>query len=930
MTTMANVPAPEMSSCLPSTSTFSFTAPFPTSSTPASSSSLKQRRVSLALPSSPRLFPAWSFRDDTGVGVHSSADSATGVPEKKGKMRKIAASSDHTDDDPPFQMEKKQRKKWTQEETQMLVAGCNKWGVGNWKSILNDPEFKFDNRSPVDLKDRFRTYWPDAYKQYYPNAKTHLSSKVRASLPDGTSIFEKTRSKKRRPFTEEEDRALKAGYDKHGTVWATIVKDPIFQEQNRRSTDLRDRFRNAFPDLYQAAGYKPRTNTKKKKAQTPQPIRAATDDQLASSSSTSGTAQRKRRHTDQGLLRGGTKSVPGSATCSEDEDSSDGEDEPPASTTSTHPEPSIIAMPSEDTSTTVSDTFASEYDMQTMDALSEPLSIPDFIPSSSLSEMTDSSQSQAWSTALDTPLHPASWTNAANVASPTSSHISSNDYFISQSPFNRRDGNAGVMIGKSAWGPQDWLSANPRLEPSNSGASSSSPSFIGGGGLSPAPSSPFSFADLSHGVLDRYDLFPSSFSLAHDFSSDAGLSEYDRDTHSAFSDPHLTAPSGFRGFTHHSNYAGDLIFGARTHQPQHPMSLDGSAGFGFGFGGAGAGLGLSGVHQQSQQPGAGAGLHLRTPALPGIDEIALTSITLDDQTEGQTPDLDRMEESLDTAMPKDDGAPLGLGGFDAFTLPSQTLDELVGLTHDMGVSPPGTPVISAETRSFRDVVHSHAGIAYGPGAVHNRSVSVPPSEHRPMLPRATQSQLLKSKPLADPERPFTLDDILHFNATGPDAVPIAGPSQLQPQAQSQQLPLFASYASDNAKTPGDNYDLPFLDLHYYTAYGGNFAASGSGTVSGDASVDFAKANMDMARQGQALDLAQSIATSMKPFGLPPSLTQHIPGPPISHSLGGTPSMGVRGMPLHHRGQSAVSPQDLLLRKGNENKRKRSSWDGGAR
>lgn len=29
------------------------------------------------------------------------------------------------------------------------------WGVGNWKSILNDPQFKFDGRSPVDLKDRY-------------------------------------------------------------------------------------------------------------------------------------------------------------------------------------------------------------------------------------------------------------------------------------------------------------------------------------------------------------------------------------------------------------------------------------------------------------------------------------------------------------------------------------------------------------------------------------------------------------------------------------------------------------------------------------------------------------------------------------------------------------------------------------------------------
>lgn len=47
-------------------------------------------------------------------------------------------------------------------------------------------------------------------------------------------------------------------YELHGTSWATIVKDPVFQIQNRRSTDLRDRFQNAFPELYVGAGYKPR------------------------------------------------------------------------------------------------------------------------------------------------------------------------------------------------------------------------------------------------------------------------------------------------------------------------------------------------------------------------------------------------------------------------------------------------------------------------------------------------------------------------------------------------------------------------------------------------------------------------------------------------------------------------------------------------
>ena len=122
--------------------------PLPPALSPSSSSSsqsAKQRRVSLALPSSPRVFPAWSFRDDTGLGVHSAdadADAADGDEEKKGKMRKIAqdSMSSMADGQPGSSAqgaqlstlplsdkpEKKPRKKWTMEETQMLVAGCNK------------------------------------------------------------------------------------------------------------------------------------------------------------------------------------------------------------------------------------------------------------------------------------------------------------------------------------------------------------------------------------------------------------------------------------------------------------------------------------------------------------------------------------------------------------------------------------------------------------------------------------------------------------------------------------------------------------------------------------------------------------------------------------------------------------------------------------
>jgi Myb-like DNA-binding domain len=143
------------------TSTFSFTAPFP------SSSATKQRRVSLATPASEREVPAFKFRDDTGLPSPSE--------ERRGKVRRLTSPA------PP---EKKARKKWTMEETQMLVEGCNRvgllllssllhlvgyrvltfsfrfsqHGVGNWKAILNDPTLHFDNRSPVDLKDRYVSF----------------------------------------------------------------------------------------------------------------------------------------------------------------------------------------------------------------------------------------------------------------------------------------------------------------------------------------------------------------------------------------------------------------------------------------------------------------------------------------------------------------------------------------------------------------------------------------------------------------------------------------------------------------------------------------------------------------------------------------------------------------------------------------------------
>ena len=397
-------------------------------------------------------------------------------------------------------------------------------GVGNWKTILSDCSLEFDSRSSVDLKDRsalfihnrsslnsgpftsFRTYFPDAYQKHYPNARTHLSSKIRSTLPDGSPLFGKTRSKRRRPFTEEEDKALKAGYEKHGTIWAAIVKDPVFQEQNRRSTDLRDRFRNAYPDLYEAAGYKPRNNKKKQHLidDSQFTTRAATDDLIpVSSPGRTGPVRgtrRRRAQTSQGiLLRGGTKSVPQSTFPSEDEDSSLEDTDADLSshlktqalskTPALADQPSMTdgiknlqllspAVPAEASFSSIVDDHA-EIDLRSITI--EPLPpdpFPEYPPSSSV---LDSQSQISRDNNITTHIHRSTWSSpvshtpvndsSGSGSNPPGSSTAANDsshtrsYAKTSAP-QQQHGPRGLKVGQSAWGPQEWLSPNPRLDSS--------------------------------------------------------------------------------------------------------------------------------------------------------------------------------------------------------------------------------------------------------------------------------------------------------------------------------------------------------------------------------------------------------------------------------------------------------------------------------
>lgn len=196
------------------------------------------------------------------------------------------------------------RKKWTEEETNNLLFGVSKHGVGKWTDILEDPSFSFNDRSGVDLKDRFRTCCPVEYRGKAPKPRHSVlrpekssikgKGKLRSSLmsenilieDDEVGInmicnandtsnrsrknrahrkrledlaqlgiegpFRKSQRRERRPFSDDDDCEILAGYLQYGPAWTRIQRDPRFHLQSRQPTDLRDRFRNKYPERFRS------------------------------------------------------------------------------------------------------------------------------------------------------------------------------------------------------------------------------------------------------------------------------------------------------------------------------------------------------------------------------------------------------------------------------------------------------------------------------------------------------------------------------------------------------------------------------------------------------------------------------------------------------------------------------------------------------
>ncbi|KAH8158277.1 hypothetical protein CIB48_g9979 [Xylaria polymorpha] len=198
----------------------------------------------------------------------------------------------------------KPRRKWSEEETNHLLLGVSKHGVGRWTDILEDPGYRFNERTAGDLKDRFRTCCPEELRgsaiaksdtpestivskgerrprkglmsenilndteeeidvdRVWPGQndlelapKQRKSRAHRKKLEDLAELgikgpFKKSQRRERRPFSEQDDREILEGFELYGPHWTKIQRDPRFNLKTRQPTDLRDRLRNKYPEKF--------------------------------------------------------------------------------------------------------------------------------------------------------------------------------------------------------------------------------------------------------------------------------------------------------------------------------------------------------------------------------------------------------------------------------------------------------------------------------------------------------------------------------------------------------------------------------------------------------------------------------------------------------------------------------------------------------
>ncbi|KAF2642925.1 hypothetical protein P280DRAFT_240759 [Massarina eburnea CBS 473.64] len=161
--------------------------------------------------------------------------------------------------------ETRKRNKWSEQETKDLLVGVSRFGIGNWKKILQCSDFTFNQRTAVDLKDRFRVCCPgDGLKKRKVKCKSDVEESGSQDRKGPVELakmgihvpFTRHKRRERCEFTEKDDENLLRGFEKYASSWHSMRDDSELGFTGRHPTDLRDRFRIRYPEKFAKAGYK--------------------------------------------------------------------------------------------------------------------------------------------------------------------------------------------------------------------------------------------------------------------------------------------------------------------------------------------------------------------------------------------------------------------------------------------------------------------------------------------------------------------------------------------------------------------------------------------------------------------------------------------------------------------------------------------------
>jgi len=128
---------------------------------------------------------------------------------------------------------KKKRVFWTEPELKALIEGVEKCGEGNWTMIKRRYTKVFENRTTIDLKDKWRN------KKDKTNEQWLLETRRK-----GRDHFREKKKTTRNYWTEEELAGLIQGVEEFGRgKWSRIKRSRPQLFVNRTTLDLKDKWR---------------------------------------------------------------------------------------------------------------------------------------------------------------------------------------------------------------------------------------------------------------------------------------------------------------------------------------------------------------------------------------------------------------------------------------------------------------------------------------------------------------------------------------------------------------------------------------------------------------------------------------------------------------------------------------------------------------